>query len=188
MRNKNHRPERDHEFGLILQGVTELTTELEDALLEVGCNDATVSLQQGCIYLDFSRRATSFQAAILSAIADVRRAQKGLDVARIDDCNLVSPAEIARRIGRSRQLVHQYITGSRGPGNFPAPECNITGRAPLWNWCTVSRWLCVAQLMPSDQVENAEIVAAINTALDRHHQRKINPRLVAEIERSVCLT
>jgi hypothetical protein len=84
------------------------------------------------VFLTFSRTAASLKEAIFSAIGDVRKANIGADVLRVDVCNLVTQADIARKIGRTRQLVHQYITGVRGPGGFPSPACDITDGDPLW--------------------------------------------------------
>ena len=114
--------DREYDFALILTGVPELSTAVEDGLFQAGCDDATLSMQYGSLYLEFSRAAPSLKDAILSAIRDVRKAGVGADVWRVDSHDLVSPSEIARRIGRTRQLIHQYITGARGPGGFPAPD------------------------------------------------------------------
>src|SRR4029079_9205825 len=111
----------EYDFTLALTGITELTREIEDALFEAGCDDATLSLRCGRIYATFSREADSLKDAILSAINDVRNAGIGADVLRVDECNLITQAEIARKSGRSRQLIHQYIKGIRGPGGFPPP-------------------------------------------------------------------
>src|SRR5208337_3869719 len=113
--------EPEHDFALILSGITELTPEVQDALFEAGCEDGTISVRAGRVYLTFSRNSRSLKDAILTAIQDVKCARVGADVLRVDVCNLVTQADIARKIGRSRQLVHQYIAGIRGPGNFPAP-------------------------------------------------------------------
>lgn len=180
--------EREYDFALILTGVHELTTEVENALFEAGCNDATLSVQYGFIYMEFSRTADSLKDAILSAIQDVRKAGIGADVWRVDDCNLVTPAEIARRIGRSRQLVQQYMTGKRGPGGFPPPERNLTDGPPLWTWCAVSDWLWRNGMIRDEEPRNAETVAAINNALERLHQRGRNPDLVEEVARAVAQT
>jgi hypothetical protein len=177
---------REFDFSLVLSGVHELTTEVEDALFEAGCDDATLSVRYGNLCLEFSRAANSFLEAILSAIQDVRKANIGADVARVDECDLVTPAEIARRIGRSRQLVHQYMTGQRGPGRFPAPDCNLTDGAPLWAWCAVSYWLCENDMIRPEELRHAEIVAAINNVLQRESQRERNPALVEEIVRAVA--
>jgi len=177
---------REYDFALILTGVQELTSEVEDALFEAGCDDATLSIQYGFLYMEFSRTAPSLKDAILGAIRDVRKANIGADVWRVDECNLVTPAEIARRIGRSRQLVHQYMTGKRGPGGFPAPECNLTDGAPLWDWCAISYWLWQNDMIRPEVLADAETVAAVNNALQSAHQRGRNPDLVAEVTRAVA--
>jgi hypothetical protein len=178
--------EREYDFSLILTGVKELTTAVENALFEAGCDDATLSLQYGLLYLEFSRQAPSLKDAILSAIRDVRKAAIGADVLRVDECDLVTPAEIARRIGRTRQLVHQYTTGKRGPGGFPPPACHLTDNAPLWQWCDVSFWLSQNDMIRPEQLHEAEVVAAVNLALERAHRRKRSPELVDEVERAVA--
>jgi len=156
---------QEFDFALILSGPTDITSEVEDGLFEAGCDDATLSLQYGVLYLEFSRSAVCLKAAILSAIEDVRKAGIGADVVRVDECNFVTMAEIGRRMGRSRQLVHQYITGQRGPGGFPAPACNLTAGKPLWQWCAVSYWLVQNDLLREEIWEQARVVEAINTKL-----------------------
>ena len=180
--------EREFDFALVLSGVHELTPEVEDRLFEAGCDDATLSVQYGYIYMEFSRAAASMKDAILSAISDVKKANVGADVWRVDECNLVTPSEIGRRINRSRQQVHQYMTGQRGPGGFPAPECNLTTGAPLWAWCAVSYWLWQNDMIRPEELQNAEVVAAINNVLEAAHQRGRNPELVAEVVRAVAQT
>lgn len=179
---------REYDFALILTGVPELTTDVEDGLFNAGCDDATLSMQYGCLYLEFSRAAPSLKDAILSAIRDVRKAGVGAEVWRVDSHDLVSPSEIARRIGRTRQLVHQYITGARGPGSFPAPDCNLTEGQPLWSWYAVSAWLSKNDMIRPETLRDTEIVAAINTALERSHQLERDPALVDEVARAVAAT
>src|SRR4051812_30855413 len=111
-----HVCETEHDFALVLTGVNAIDSRVEDALFAAGGDDATLSLRSGRAFLTFSRRAPSLKEAILSAISCVRKSGIGADVLRVDYCNLVTQSDIARKIGRSRQLVHQYMTGARGPG------------------------------------------------------------------------
>lgn len=180
--------ETEHDFALIVDGVSTLTQDVEDALFNAGCDDATLSMQYGLLYLEFSRAANSLRDAILSAIRDVQSAGIGAVVLRVDECDLVTLAEIARRIGRSRQLVHQYSIGKRGPGRFPPPECHIADHAPLWAWCAVSYWLVQNHLLRPEESWNAEVVEAINNYLERERQRMRHPELLNEIERSLQKT
>jgi hypothetical protein len=103
----------------------------------------------------------------------------------VDECDLVTPSEIARRIKRSRQMVFQYIAGLRGPGNFPSPECYLNEKAPLWAWCTVSQWLAENGIIDDEASWNAEVVAAINVWLESGRQRERNPALVEEIAKKL---
>lgn len=178
-------PEREYDFALIVSGVPELSPRVEDALFASGCDDATLSFQYGRLYIEFSRTARSLKDAILSAIHDVRNADVGAEVLRVDDCDLVTPAEIARRIKRSRQLVFQYVNGQRGPGGFPPPECHLAEGAPLWAWCAVSRWLADHDIIRPEEGWNAEVVAAINNWLESARHRERNPQLVKEISRDL---
>ena len=182
----NHNPaQNDHpefDFALIVAGVPELNERVETALFEAGCDDATLSIQHGLLYAEFSRAAPTLKEAIVSAINDVTRSGIGADVLRVDECHLVSQAEIARRIGRSRQLVHQFMTGERGPGGFPPPACQIADRAPLWAWCAVSQWLATNNLLRPDVSRNAVVVEAINYALER---RRLPEDLLQEITKDL---
>ena len=177
--------EREYDFALVIDGVAELTSDVEDALFDAGCDDATFSIQYGRLYAEFSRRAASLKDAILSAIRNVRQAHIGAAVLRVDECDLVTPSEIARRIGRSRQLVFQYINGQRGPGGFPPPECHLSEGAPLWAWCAVSQWLAQDNIIRPEEGWNAEVIAAINNSLETARQQGRNPALVKEISRAV---
>lgn len=180
--------EREHDFTLILSGVPELTDDVANALYSSGCDDATLSMRHGVAFLTFSRRAGTLKEAIFSAIADVHRAQIGADVERVDTCDLVTQSEIARRADRSRQQIHQYITGERGAGRFPHPACHISEGTPLWMWCTVAHWLRENNIVSETTLQDANEVAAINAVLELQRQTRMNASLMREVERNVATT
>lgn len=186
MSSNNNACEQGFEFALVLIGINSLTTEIENALFEAGCDDATIGVQYGNVYMQFTRTAKSLKDAILSAIRDVRKANIGADVYRVDECDLVTQSDIARRINRPRQVVHQFVTGERGPGGFPAPACHITDGHPIWHWCAVSYWLWQNNIIEEKVLYEAQVVAAINNALERAHQCTRNPRLVEEVTAAVA--
>jgi hypothetical protein len=161
-------------FTLILSGVSEVTTELEEALFEAGCDDALLGSRDGVVFLDFDREARSFQEAVLSAIANAERA--GVSVQRIEPDELVTMSEIARRTGRTRESIRQLATGLRGPGLFPPPVANLRQRSPIWRWTEVASWLqtglgfSFAEMQP----DTADFVAAVNGMLEvRRHSLKL---------------
>ncbi len=87
-RSPNQRPREPKRpvfrFSLIYSGPTELTDEIENALLEAGCDDALLGIQGGRLFLDFAREAPSFRLALTSAIMDVEFACLGLELVRVD--------------------------------------------------------------------------------------------------------
>lgn len=179
--------EREYDFALMLSGPSELTDEMADALFAAGCDDATPSVSYGRVWLEFSRSAPSYKEAVLSAIRDVRKAGIGADVWQIDECNLVTQAEIARKIGKSPQYVQQLMSGKRGPRGFPPPVCHLSENTLLWQWCAVSFWLSENNFIRPEISEQAEINYAINSVLYKTHE-SCTPHqdLIEEIERAVA--
>jgi hypothetical protein len=64
-----------YEFSLILKGTPELTEEIADELFKAGCDDGTPGICNGVFTIDFHREAKSLEAAINSAIKNVRAAR-----------------------------------------------------------------------------------------------------------------
>lgn len=177
--------EIEFEFTLLLEGISEINEDIENALFESGCDDCTISMRFGRVYLTFSRSAASLKNAIISGICNVRDSQIQASVLRVDQSDLITQSEIARRIDRSRQLVGLYINGSRGPGGFPPPACNIADGAPLWQWSEVTHWLFENSLIKEDQHKDALVLSAINSVLEMERQTKIAPELTKYITQSL---
>lgn len=55
-------------------GLDPAAEDFEQRFYDAGCGDALVAFQSGRIVVDFTREAESLEAAIASAVADVRRA------------------------------------------------------------------------------------------------------------------
>ncbi len=173
--------EREFDFALILFGISEVTDEIAGAIYQAGCDDATVSVRSGRVYVTFSRVSHSMKDAVLSAIADVQSARVGASVMRVDDCNLVTQPEIARRSDRSRQVIHQYITGARGPGGFPPPACNLCDDSPLWYWREVSQWLWENSMLKEDALRDAEEIELINSVLEFKRLKLREPEIARQV-------
>lgn len=152
----------EFEFTLILSG--DWKPRL-DALFEAGCDDATFGEVDGVPHGHFDRGAERFADALSSAIAAVE--STGLAVERVEPDDLVTTAEIAARLGRSQQSVHQLISGTRGAGDFPAPALRasapgVKGRARLWHWPDILAW----NHADEETVAVAATTAALNAALE----------------------
>ena len=161
-----------HQFTLIVDGPDLQDASLIDAVFEAGCGDAAAGRIDGVQYVDFDREALTLDQAILSAVVDLERID-GLRVVRIADAGLVSMADIAVRIGRTREGVRLMITGARGPGGFPPPITDPRSRYRLWRWSDVALWL-TRNLGEEMSDANDEILAALNAGLElRHHRRQL---------------
>ncbi|NOY26670.1 MAG: hypothetical protein GXP62_12420 [Oligoflexia bacterium] len=158
---------REYDFTLILDGPRSLTTELENALFRAGCDDALLGFRDGIAFLDFTRRATSLEDALVAAVRQVRKAAPDLAVLRVEPDELVTASDIASRTGRTRESVRLLVSGQRGPGGFPAPVRGTRSRARLWRWSEVVTWLAAYDptgVAPED-ISDSQVIAAINAAL-----------------------
>ena len=161
-----------HHFTLIVDGPDLQDDALIDAVFEAGCDDAAIGRIDGIQYADFDREAASLDQAILSAVTDLERID-GVNVVRIADAGFVSMADIAARIGRTREGVRLLITGARGPGGFPPPVTDPRSRYRLWRWSDVAFWHTKHLGEKLASVDD-EILAAFNAGLElRHHRRRL---------------
>lgn len=71
-----------YEFTLVLQGSPELTEEVAEQLFEAGCDDGSPGACEGVFSIDFHRADQSLEAAIASAILNVKAA--GFEVERVE--------------------------------------------------------------------------------------------------------
>ena len=161
---------RVYSFGLALQGASDLTPEIADALYEAGCDDALVGSRDGLLFAEFDREAPSSAEAIISAIRQIESAGVGLIVVRIEPDELVSSAEIADRVGLNRETIRLYALGRRGPGTFPPPVARLRSRSPLYRWTDVAPWLALhggtAAASASAELDTAALIGLLNAAFD----------------------
>ena len=75
---------KTYAFSLILSGVSEMTSELADALYEATNGEIEFELRDGVASLEFERKAATLKDAITSAIREVETADAGVRVARVD--------------------------------------------------------------------------------------------------------
>lgn len=151
----------EHHFTLIVTGPV---AEHADELYEAGCDDALLGEIDGVPYADFDREADTLAQALTTAITQIQSVA-GLRVVRVEPDDLVTAAEIAQRLGRTRESVRLLAAGQRGAGDFPAPVSHTRRRSRLWRWADVLAW--TGQADP-DELAAAQFIAAINAALELH--------------------
>jgi hypothetical protein len=175
---------KTYSFTLFAQGTDLLSDESMDALFEAGCDDAIFGTRDGAQYGEFDREATSFSAALASAIHDLTIALPGLEIVRVEPDDLVSMATIGERSGRSRESIRLLAAEQRGPGGFPPPVAYVDQKTRLWHWPDVAHWLTEHDKAKLDvDPEAADLVAALNAAYDlREHTRRLPKAALALID------
>jgi hypothetical protein len=163
---------RNYNFVLVLFGVAEPTAEIEDALFESGCDDATLLFRNQTAYLDFDRKAVDLERAIFSAIKNVESTNAGLKVVSVEPGDIVNASEIARRAELTREYIRLLVSGERGEGDFPIVQSGIAGNLLVWSWAETSRWLYERKKIDDENVvEVAEFIRDLNAALEvREHK------------------
>lgn len=135
----NHK-KQEYQFTFILDYPGEINSELEDALYEAGCDDAILYQQNGILHLGFTRTADSLEDAVSSAMEAIASANVPVEMAGVEPGDIVTAAEISRRLGLSREYVRLLIKGERGPGKFPLPIARPTPKMHLWSWQEVAHF------------------------------------------------
>ncbi len=164
MPTRTKRVSTKYDFTLVIEGVLD-DEQTMNALFEAGCGDATFGISNEVGSGSFHRIAPSLADAIHSAIEAVESVPS-LHVIRVESEDLLTMAEIARRLGRTRESVRLLVEGKRGRGGFPKPHSG-SGRWRFWRWSDVAAWV---GNLPPEEVERARLIAAVNAALElRRH-------------------
>lgn len=162
------------QFTLVLKKANE-TDHIEDKLYELGCGDALIHFRNGAVFLEFDRESSSLEEAVISAIKDIKSSGE-FSVASIGPENLVTEAEIAKRLEINRQTVSLWIQGKRRKG-FPHPIMRLMDKSPLWNFCEVCEWLYENKIIVDKQlIEQARFFENINAVLQEGDKKAKNAR------------
>ena len=179
--------EKTFNFTLTLEGINEPSEEIENALFEANCDDALLYFRDQIGYLEFDRIAENIEYAIISAINDVESAEIFSKIAKVEPADLVTSAEISRRLHRSRESIRLLIKGARGSGDFPTPIAGVTSKTLIWSWAEVTRWFYTNKKLDDPfVVKQAQVIKEINEALELRDKpssyKKIN-FLISRIEK-----
>ncbi|MGY0234589.1 helix-turn-helix transcriptional regulator [Longispora urticae] len=165
-------------FTLVLNRVP--SDEELDELYEAGCEDASFGTEGGGTIgiAEFDRNAETLADAIASAVRDVEKVS-GLKAVRVADDDLLTLADIATRVGRSRESIRRYALGERGGGEFPVPVNPGREGTTFYRWSEVAPWLRERMGMEVD-ISYAALTMANLVLQVRMHQ--------AHVEHSSALT
>jgi hypothetical protein len=149
-------------------------TEL-DLLFDAGCDDATFGTERGLPIGEFDREHETLADAIASAALAIESA--GLIPLRILDEDVLTLADIADRIGQSRESVRRYATGERGSGGFPPPLNPGREGTVFYRWSEVVPW--VREHLGLDVPDSDPVLVMANLVLQARRFRDRVPHVSA---------
>jgi hypothetical protein len=136
-----------------------LYAQIQDASL-MGPDD------DGSFLLEFDRRSTSLPRALASALEELLHALPGASILRVEEDDLATMADIAKRSGRTPESIRLLVVGKRGPGRFPPAAGRLDARTKLWRWADVARWFEETLGEPLADTSDSAFLQAFNDALD----------------------
>jgi hypothetical protein len=87
------------------------------------------------------------------------------------DQDLLTLADIADRIGRSRESIRRYVTGDRGAGGFPPPVNPRRDGVQFYRWIEVVPWLRTRLDIEIEDADPALVVANLVLQARQHRHR-----------------
>jgi len=148
-----------------------------ERLGEAGCDDALVGIGlPGRLALEFTREAASADAAVCSALTDIRRAVPSAKLIEAAP-DLVGLTDAAEIVGVSRQNMRKLMLAY--PGSFPAPVHE--GSASIWHLVDILSWLQSRgnYQLAQGVLEVAEVAMQVNLAKEA---RRLPPPSTRDLE------
>jgi hypothetical protein len=120
----------------------------------------------GSFLLEFDRRAPSLPDALTAALEELGEAVPDAQVLRVEEDDLATMADIAKRAGRTPESVRLLVNGKRGPGGFPPAAGRLDARTKVWRWSDVAEWFAEKLGKPLPDTADSAFLQAFNDALE----------------------
>ncbi len=138
----------------------------------------------GSFLLEFDRRAGGLPRALVGAFEELVRTVPDATVLRVEEDDLATMADIAKRSGRTPESVRLLVAGRRGPGGFPPAAGRIDARTRVWRWADAAQWFDETLGEPLPDTSESAFLRAFNDALEI---RRLAHRLDRPRRRAVAL-
>lgn len=120
----------------------------------------------GSFLLEFDRRSSGLPSALTSALLELMEVLPEAHVLRVEEDDLATMADIAKRAGRTPESVRLLVKGSRGPDGFPPAAGRLDARTKVWRWSDVADWFADAFGEPLPDTADSAFLQAFNDALE----------------------
>jgi len=145
------------------QGVEDLSIRLYELLDNVSLLGPD---EDGSFLLEFDRRGDNIARALAAALEELLKALPDAIVLRVEEDDLMTMADIARRAGRTPESVRLLVSGRRGPGGFPPAAGRLDARTKVWRVTDVALWFEEAFGKALPDTSDSAFVQAFNDALE----------------------
>jgi hypothetical protein len=120
----------------------------------------------GSFLLEFDRRSPSLPDALTAALEELVQALPDAQVLRVEEDDLATMADVAKRAGRTPESVRLLVIGKRGPGGFPPAAGRLDSRTKVWRWSDVAEWFDGKLGKPLPDTADSAFLQAFNDALE----------------------
>jgi hypothetical protein len=139
--------------------------------------------EDGSFLLEFDRRSRDLPRALTAAIKELVKALPKAEILRVEEDDLATMADIARRAGRTPESVRLLVNGKRGPGGFPPAAGRVDARTKVWRWSDVADWFARVLTEPLADTDDSAFIQAVNDALEL---RRLSGKLGAQQRKAVA--
>jgi hypothetical protein len=158
---------REHTFTIrfLAPGRTldDLSIDLYDRIDEASLEGPD---EDGSFLYEFDRVAPSLPDALATALHEVTSVLPEATVLRVDEYDLATMADIAKRSGRTPESIRLLVNGKRGPGGFPPAAGRLDARTKIWRWADVAKWFEATLGEPLPDTSDSAFLQAFNDALE----------------------
>ncbi len=163
-----------------IEDLDELSILLYDRMADASLSGPD---EDGSFLLEFDRRASSLPRALTSAVKELLKVLPQAQILRVEEDDLATMADIAKRSGRTPESVRLLVNGKRGPGGFPPAAGRLDARTRVWRWADAAEWFAEALGEPLAETEDSAFLQAFDDALEL---RRLAHRLGTQQRRAVA--
>ena len=120
----------------------------------------------GSFLLECDRRSTSLPHALGATVAELLQTLPDATILRVEEDDLATMADIAKRSGRTPESIRLLINGRRGPGGFPPAAGRLDARTKVWRWADAAQWFEETLGQPLPDTSDCAFLQAFNNALE----------------------
>jgi hypothetical protein len=175
---------KNHTFSLRFLSVGASAEDLSIQIYErIGDASLMGPDGDGSFLIEFDRPSSNLPRAISSALHELLKVLPEAIVLRIEEDDLATMADIARRSGRTAESIRLLVSGRRGPGGFPPAAGHLDARTKVWRWTDVAQWFEEALGEHLADTSDSAFLQAFNDALEI---RRLSHRLGKQQRQAVA--